>query len=264
MAIKENFMKWDNPGLALVTGTSSRIGTEFSRQLAEQGFDLILVARRINRLETLIQNLSKNCHIKAEILIADLSEPEDMERITSKILDTDDLDILINNIGFRITTPFLDRENMQNADMIDVHYTSPVMFCHAAIQGMKKRNRGVIINNASLAAISRTSVMYSSTKAALTIFSELLKSEVRGTDIYIQALCPSFTSSEFHDTDSMSGFSREFYSKMPWMSAKDVVALSLKAVKNRDAIFIPGEENRDLAKARRKSTLKKYLNCKIL
>ena len=262
MDVKENFMKWDNPGRALITGASSGIGAEFTRQLAEQGFDLILVARRRDRLETLSQNLSKNYHIKAEILIADLSKPEDIEKVTAKILDTDDLDILINNAGFGIKTPFIERENKQNADMINVHYTSPVMFCHAAIQGMKKRNRGVIINNASISAITRSSVMYSSTKAALTIFSEILKSEVRGTGIYIQALCPGFTYSEFHDTDSMHGFSREFYSKMPWMSAEEVVTLSLNAVKNRDVLFIPGEENRVLAKGVRKTTLKKYINCK--
>jgi len=262
MDVKENFMKWDNPGRALITGASSGIGAEFTRQLAEQGFDLILVARRIDRLETLSQNLSKNYHIKAEILIADLSKPEEIKKVTAKILDTDDLDILINNAGFGIKTPFLEREYKQNADMINVHYTSPVMFCHAAIQGMKKRNRGVIINNASLKAITRTSVMYSSTKAALTIFSEALKSEVRRTGINIQALCPGFTYSEFHDTDSMSGFSREFYSKMPRMSAEEVVTLSLNAVKNRDVLFIPGEENRVLAKGVRKTTLKKYINCK--
>jgi len=262
MDVKENFMKWDNPGIALITGASSGIGAEFTRQLAEQGFDLILVARRRDRLETISQKLSKLYHIKAEILIADLSKLKDIEKVTSKILDTDDIDVLINNAGYGIITPFLDRENIQNADMINVHYTSPVMFCHSAIQGMKKRNRGVIINNASMSVITRTNVMYSSTKAALTIFSEILISEVRGRGIYIQALCPGFTYSEFHDTDSMSGFSREKYSKVPWMSAEEVVTLSLKAINNRDVIFIPGEENREIAKEIRKTTLKKYLNCK--
>lgn len=261
---KEKFMNWDNLGIALITGASSGIGAEFTRQLAEQGFDLILVARRKNKLEALSQELSSKFSIKVEVLIADLSNLNDTEKVASKILDTDNLDILINNAGYGITTPFIERDNKQNVDMINVHYTSPVMLCHVAIQGMTKRKRGVIINNASISAIIRTSVMYSSTKAALTIFSETLNSKMRNTGIYIQALCPGFTYSEFHDKDSMRGFSREFFSKMPWMSAEEVVTLSLNVVKSKNVIFIPGEENRVLAMSVRKSTLKKYLNCKIL
>ncbi len=261
---KENFMNWVNLGSALITGASSGIGAEFARQLAEQGFDLILVARRKNKLEKLSQELSAKFSIKAEVLIADLSNLNDTEKVASKILEADNLDILINNAGYGIIIPFIERENKQNIDMINVHYTSPVMLCHAAIQEMTKRRKGVIINTASMSAIARTSVMYSSTKAALAIFSELLSSNVRNPRIYIQALCPGFTYSEFHDTNSMGGFSRESFSKVPWMTAEEVVTLSLNAVKSKNVIFIPGEENRALAMGIRKSALKKYLNCKIL
>jgi len=264
MIDKENFMNWNNLGYALITGASSGIGSEFARQLAEQGCNLILVARRKKKLETLSQQLSKDNNIKADVFIADLSKPSDMEKVASKILETENLDILINNAGYGITTPFIERKNKQNVEMINVHYTSPVMFCHAAIKGMIKRSRGVIINNASISGIVRTSAMYSSTKAALIIFSELLKSEVKDKDIYVQALCPGFTYSEFHDTDSMNGFNREDFSKAPWMSAEEVVSLSLETVKSKNAIFIPGEENRALAMVYRKATLRKYQNCKIL
>lgn len=261
---KENFMNWDNLGCALITGASSGIGAEFARQLAQQGFDLILVARRKNKLETLSQDLISKFSIKAEVLIADLSNLSDTEKVASKIFNIDNLDILINNAGFEINKPFIERKNKQNIDMINVHYTSPVMLCHTAIQGMTKRKKGVIINNASISAIFRTTVMYSSTKAALTIFSELLKASVKNTGIYVQALCPGFTYSEFHDSDSMRGFSRESFSELPWMSAEEVVTLSLNAVKSKNVIFVPGVENRALVMSIRKSTFKKYLNCKIL
>lgn len=263
MSINDKFMNWDNLGTALVTGASSGIGAEFARQLAEHGFDLVLVARRKNKLDSLSEKLSRDNSIQAEVLVADLSKPKDMDKVISKILEFDDLDVLINNAGYGIHTPFLDREYKQNAEMINVHYISPVMFCHAAIKGMIERGRGVIINNASGGAFIRTQEIYSSSKAAITIFSELLKPLVRGKDIHIQALCPGFIYSEFHDTDSMRGFSRESYTKVPWMGAEEVVTLSLQAVKSRHVVFIPGEEIRTLFKSVRKSTFKKYLDCKI-
>jgi short-subunit dehydrogenase len=263
MSSKDKFMNWDNPGTALVTGASAGIGAEFARQLAERGFDLVLVARRKNRLEALGEKLSREYSIQTEVLVADLSTSKDMDRVVSKILKLDNLSVLINNAGYGINTPFLDREYKQNVEMINVHYTGPVMFCQAALKGMIERGRGVIINNASASAIARYSEIYSSSKAAITIFSEILNSKVRGKDIHIQALCPGFTHSEFHDSDSMEGVSEEDFSEMHWMSAEEVVTLSLKAVKSKQVIFIPGEENRALLKSVRKSTFKKYLECKI-
>lgn len=260
----ENFMGWENPGYALITGASSGIGEVFTRRLAKQGFNIILVARRKQKLENISQELSSVNNIKAEVVVADLSKLNEIEKVASVILEKNDLDILINNAGYGIYRPFIERNNRENADMINVHYTAPVMLCHAAIKGMIKRKRGVIINNASGMAITRASIMYSSSKAAITAFTEMLKTELRKTNIFIQALCPGFTYTEFHDTETMAGCNREDFSKMYWMKAEDVVDLSLKAVKNKDVIFIPGEENRELLKAYRKASMKKYLDCKML
>jgi short-subunit dehydrogenase len=261
---KENFMKWENPGTALITGASSGIGAEFTRELAKQGFNLILVARRKQRLESLGQELNNKYGIKAELLVADLSKMSDIEKVASKISNTANLDVLINNAGYGIFKPFEDRKNIQNAEMITVHYTAPVMFCHAVVKGMKTRKRGVIINVASGLAIVRTDIMYSSSKAAIVVFTEILKAEMKGTGIEIQALCPGYTYTEFHDTETMEGYNREDYSEMYWMNANEVVSSSLRAIKSRNTIFLPGEENRELLKAYRKATFKKYLNCQIL
>jgi short-subunit dehydrogenase len=188
----------------------------------------------------------------------------DIEVVASKISNTVKLDVLINNAGFGIFKPFEERKNTQNAEMITVHYTAPVMHCHAAIKGMKTRKRGAIINVASGMAIVRKSIMYSSSKAALVVFTEILKAEMRGTGIEIQALCPGYTYTEFQLTETMKGFNRDDYSDMYWMNTDEVVSSSLKAIKSRNAIFLPGEENRELLKAYRKATFKKYLKCKIL
>ena len=106
--------------------------------------------------------------------------------------------------------------------------------------------------------------MYTTTKSAVAIFSEFLKGKVKGTGIFVQALCPGFTYTEFHDTETMSGFQRSWYKPEQWMKAEEVVSLSLDAVKSKSVIFIPGSINLDESKNLRKKKLKKYLNCEWL
>ena len=261
--ISENFMGWENPGSAFITGSSSGIGAEFARQLAQQGFDLILVARRKEKLDALRKTLQEKYSINVEVLVADLSKISDNEQVISRINEIENLDILINNAGFGILDNFLKIERMKHVDMINVHFTSPVMLCHATIPRMTKRKRGVIINTSSMSAINKDSslIMYTTTKSAITIFSEILKEKVKGMGIFVQALCPGFTYSEFHDTESMSGFQRSWYQPERWMKAEEVVSLSLDAVKSKSVIFIPGEINKQLGIKTRKNKLKKYLNC---
>jgi len=264
--ISENFMDWENPGCAVITGSSSGIGAEFARQLAHQGLDLILVARRKEKLDTLGKALQEKYSVKVDKLVADLSNISDNEKVISKINELDNLDVLINNAGFGVMKSFTQIEIETHIAMINVHFTSPVMLCHAAIPKMQKRKRGVIINTSSMSAISKDSslIMYTTTKSAVTIFSELLKVKLKGTGIYIQALCPGLTYSEFHDTETMGGFQRSWYEPERWMKAEEVVSLSLKAIKSKDVIFIPGEINRAAGRKIRKLKLKKYLNCQWL
>ena len=266
MSKKENFMNWDNLEVALITGSSSGIGAEFARQLANQGFSLILVARRKDKLEALSKELEKENSINTKILVADLSKLSENEKIVSTIKEIENLDILVNNAGFGINNTFLNTDLAQHVDMINVHFTSPVMFSHAAIPVMIKRKRGVIINTSSTSAINKSpmGVMYTTTKTALTVFSELIQEKIKDTGIYVQSLCPGFTYSEFHDTKTMYGFQRNWFPKESWMTSEEVVSLSLKAVRNKEVIFIPGEFNQNNAKRKRKETIEQYLNGKRL
>lgn len=129
---------------------------------------------------------------------------------------------------------------------------------------MIKRKRGVIITTSSGAAIMKTSIMYATTKNAVSYFTELLRREVKERKIYFQTLCPGFTYTEFHDVKSMEGFTRDTVADEYWMSAEECVSLSLAAVKSRQIVFIPGENNQEMMKKVRQRMSKKWLDCKII
>lgn len=268
MSIQDNFMGWTSPGSAVITGASAGMGAAFARELARQGFDLLLIARRKDRLDALSQELQDNYPIHAEGRVVDLSHiPETYALMTYIQAHHNDLDVLINNAGFGIMGPFVQIEAPRHLDQITVHLSSPILLSHAALPGMMHRKRGVIINTSSTSAIHKSaggSGLYTVTKTALTVFSELLYPQVKEYGIYVQSLCPGFTYSEFHDVESMRGFQRSDYPDEAWMDAEEVVKLSLAAVKTGDVLFIPGAYNVNLATQQRKAKVDDYLRLKIL
>jgi len=251
MEEKTNFMNWSNPGTALITGGSSGLGAEFGRQLASQGFKIVLVARRKERMEELADEMAKKYSVETAILVADLSNSADNDSIMEYIADLDDLDVLINNAGYGLMADFVQTETASHVDMINVHCTAPVQFCHKALPGMQSRGRGVIINVASTAALLDVPVafMYTSTKQFINTFSQLLQANLKDTGIRVQSLCPGFTYTEFHDVETMKGFDRNWFPKEMWMKAEDVISLSLDAFKEDAVVFVPGENNRAQVKA---------------
>lgn len=233
---------------ALVTGASSGIGETFARKLAAQGYDLILVARRQNRLEALAQEFERNYSVAVEIVVADLANEQDMIRVENHIRKTEDLDILINNAGFGTSGSFADMAIKKTINMIHVHVMASTRFTWTALQGMLKRNRGIIINVSSMAIFLPfpTAVNYCSTKAYLNMFSESLQNQVKGTNIKVQALCPGFTYTGFHDTEEYQDFDRSMFPKWLWMTSEEVVEQSLHALSGKKVIFVPGMKNRIL------------------
>lgn len=231
---------------ALITGASAGLGEEYARQLAELGTDLILVARRKERLESLAAELSaRKPGLKVEVFPADLSRNEDIQRVAEKIRQTPDLDLLINNAGFGSTTKFYQDEDGEAARMIKVHVEATVVLTRAALPAMMARQKGAIINVASIAAFSPLSgAMYSSTKAFLVMFSENLQSELHGSGIKVQALCPGLTHTEFHQ---VAGMNKEAIPGILWMTAERVVRISLQALAKNKVIIIPGLRNKFLA-----------------
>jgi short-subunit dehydrogenase len=234
---------------ALITGASSGIGATFARQLAAQGYDLVLVARRKERLAELAAELEDQHTVSAQILVADLSTADGIEQVANRIAELDSLDILVNNAGFGIVGKFAESDLTRHLDMIHVHVVASVCLCRAALPGMIACRRGNIINVSSISAfIPAGNVTYTSTKAYLVAFSETLQVELAGTGVWVQALCPGFTYTGFHDTPELvEKFDRSQFPKWMWMPADEVVVGSLNALGRGSVVYIPGIRNRLLA-----------------
>ena len=238
------------PPVALVTGASAGIGEAFARRLARSGYGLVLVARRRERLDALADALQQQHAVEAQSLVADLAEPEDIERVAgvaSDLSESGRLDLLINNAGFGTVGNYADLPLQSQLDMLNVHVTTTMSLIRAALPGMLRRGRGGIVNVASTAGWYPLpgNATYSATKRYLINFSESLQSELDGTGICVQALCPGFTYSEFHDTAAYraSGFRREQLPWFMWQTAEEVVEASLNAL-GREVVCIPGIHNR--------------------
>jgi hypothetical protein len=231
----------NNNPVALVTGASSGIGAAFARALANRGFDLILVARRADRLAQLARELETAAGIRAETLAADLAVDTEIARVEERIAGEERLEILINNAGFGSRGMFfaVDRESQDR--MHRVHVLATMRLTHAALPGMLARGAGHVINVSSVAAFGSTpgGVSYCATKAWMNSFSEALALELRcaGSAVRIQALCPGFTRTEFHD---VAGMDRKTIPGSWWMTAEDVVQASLDGLESGKLFVVPG------------------------
>jgi hypothetical protein len=226
---------------ALITGASSGLGAEFANQLAAMGFDLILVARREDRLQQLGASIQANFGVEIKILPADLSIQSEIERVISVINQTSNIELLVNNAGFGLMKGFLHADPDRELAQMQVHMIAPVLLCRAVLPGMISRNKGAIINVSSIAGIIPIrSILYGSSKAFLIIFTESLRDMLHHKNIYVQALCPGFTYTEFHDTPEYTNFSRESIPGFLWMSSQKVVKESLQSVHKNKVICIPG------------------------
>ena len=247
MLRKKEFLNWKNPGKAFITGASAGIGLSFAKKLAQYGFDLVLLARRKERLEAIASELESENPIRCEIIQADLAEISDIIKTADYLNQINDLDILINSAGFATLGYFADVPVEKSIRMLNVHVTATLQFTHAAIKGMLRRKRGAVINVSSIGAftLSPGNVVYDATKSFLNTFSENLKLEMQDMDIRIQALCPGATRTEFHEVGDFKNYDRSAIPDSLWMSPDKVVSLSLKSLeKNKITIFIPAWKKR--------------------
>ncbi len=228
---------------ALITGASSGIGAEFARQLAAQGVHLALVARNAEHLNELRAKLRAAYPVAVETLPADLSQDSGVTAVVAFIQALPNLDYLINNAGFGTTGFFAESDIERQMAMIAVHVNATLRLCRAALPGMIERGSGAIVNVASVSAFGPTphSPTYSASKAALVNFSRGLQSELRGTGVRVQALCPGFTRTHFHAGADFKGFRQERLPGFMWLGAGAVVRDSLRALRvGGPVVLVPG------------------------
>jgi short-subunit dehydrogenase len=223
--------------VALITGASSGIGETFARTLAVRGYDLILVARRADRLQALAATLPAS----VQVVAADLALDEGLVAVEQAIGACPRLEMLVNNAGFGTLGYFWEADIAGQDQMHRVHILATVRLTHAALKGMVARGKGAVINVSSVAAFSVNpgNVSYCATKAWMNNFSEGLDLELRSlkSPVKVQALCPGFTLTEFHDT---LGVDRGGIPGWLWMKAEDVVAASLKGLERGRVVVVPG------------------------
>jgi short-subunit dehydrogenase len=180
---------------ALITGASAGIGAAFARFLAKEGYSLLLVARRIERLEELANELSKQYNLRCDVYAADLNDPKApvsiMEYAESKNIT---IDVLINNAGLSGKTAFADTPWSKLAAEIQLMVTAVTELCHLVLPGMKARGWGRIINLSSIAAFSPpgASLLYTGIKSYVLGMSQSLDMELKPQGIHVTALCPGF------------------------------------------------------------------------
>jgi uncharacterized protein len=234
-------MKTNNK-TAVITGAAGGMGECFARKLAERGYDLILVDRREESLAQLAAEMAAKYDVSARALPADLTDANAVKSLATELAKTPDLDLLVNNAGFGLAKHFVDADVERHLDMIRVHVLTAVRLTHAVLPGMLKRNRGAIVNMASLCAWTPCAgvVSYSSTKAYLVTFSQGLQDELRDTNIRIQAVCPGFVHTGFHAADGMTTFDPQQTPRWLWMMPDDVVECSLRGLHRKQVIVTPG------------------------
>lgn len=220
---------------ALVTGATAGIGESFSRLLAREGFNLILIARDLARLEERKRALSeKHPELLIETLRADLTVESDIATVESRVAEG--IDVLINNAGFGINKSFTKSSVLSERELLKVLVETPMRLAHHAIPAMIEKKNGVIINVSSVASFIAGGT-YSAAKSYLTVLSESLQSELKSSGVKVLALCPGFTRTEFHQRGrmKMSGLP-EFL----WLSADSVTEVAWRDVHRGKAISVPG------------------------
>jgi short-subunit dehydrogenase len=231
-----------NGKTALITGASAGLGAEFARQLAAQGYGLVLVARRREKLEALAEQLTAQYGVQCDIVTADLVDPQAPVKIheATEALGRP-IDFLVNNAGVAGPDLLTHRQWSDQVDFFQLMMTAVAHLCHLYIPSMQERGFGRVVNVASVAGrVPRADgCNYSPSKAYVIALSESLDATFRGTDVHVTALCPGFTHTEFHEVAGMMDMKNSL-PKWLWYSASTVVADGLKAVEKGKPVCVSG------------------------
>jgi short-subunit dehydrogenase len=220
---------------ALVTGATSGIGESFTRLLASNKYNIVLVARDLPRLQERAQALEGKYGVKTHVIQADLATDEGCLKVEKYILENQ-IDALINNAGFGTSKAFTMSTLEIEQQLLDVLVRTPMRLMHVALPPMKQRNQGIIINVSSVAGYIAGG-SYSASKSYLTVLTESLHTELAATDVKVSALCPGFTRTEFHQRGKMS---MKGLPNFLWLNSDRLVEQSWRDALKGKAVSVPG------------------------
>jgi uncharacterized protein len=233
--------------LALVTGASSGIGNAFARRLGADGYDLVAVGRRVDRLEELAASLT---NVEVQTLAADLSTDEGIDAV-AEVCASRPLTMLVNNAGVAHYMPITELPADKARELVHVKVAAPTMLIRAAVPGMVQRGEGTIINVSGMIAFSGPAAqaqlprraVYAGALAGLVAMTQVLHEELQPDGLTFQVVCPGIVATEFHERQGMD------LSAVPRMSAEDVVTASLRGLELGEVVCAPGVENASLLDA---------------
>lgn len=226
---------------ALVTGSTSGLGLEFAWQLAGTGHDLVVVARNVERLEAVAAHLRDAHGVQVEVLGADLADRDALTAVEKRLTDpVSPVDLLVNNAGCGMQGKFLDISIEEHEHQMDTLMRAVLVLSHAAATAMVKRRRGAIINVSSLAGYTAAGA-YAASKSWVTVFTEALATELRGTGVTATALLPGFVQTEFHERAAMNV---DGLPRVSWLKAPFVVDTALRDAARGQVITIPSAKYR--------------------
>ena len=220
---------------ALVTGATVGIGESFTRLLASKGYNIALVARDEVRLHERAGELREKYGIQTFVLPADLATKGGV-KLVEKYIQSYEIEVLINNAGFAINKTFTLSNLGDEQDLLNVLVRTPMRLMHVILPGMKDRKSGTIINVSSVAGFIAGGT-YSAAKSYLTVLSESLNKELKGTGVIVCALCPGFTRTEFHQRARMK---LKGLPSFMWLNADKLVAKAWKDAQANKPLSIPG------------------------
>jgi len=238
-------MTQSHPGTALITGASSGIGALYADRLAQRGYDLILVARNRERLNTQANDISSRTGRAVEVLAADLNDRAALAQVEEQLRRDASITLLVNNAGIGTHTPLLESDVEQMTRLVELNVTALMRLTYAAVPGFVARGRGAIINIASIVAIAPEVLngVYGGSKAFVLAFSQSLQHELAGKGVQVQAVLPGATATDFWAT---GGLPVEHLDPHIVMRAEEMVDAALLGFKRGETVTIPslhaGEE----------------------
>ena len=225
--------------IAVITGATSGLGLAYAERMASDGYDLIITGRREEIIKANAERLKREYGCEVEICIADLSNETGLEKLIN-IVDDRNISVLVNNAGFGLKTEFIDTSLSDIERLLYLQILTVTKLTYVILNGMKERNRGTIINISSdgTFAVMPKNVVYSSSKLYIINFTEGLHMELADYDIRVQAVCPGFIDSDFHDRAGMA-VDKSRKGIFGFNSPGDIVNIAMEDLRKNAVVCVP-------------------------